>query len=58
MFNSIVVALDLASNDHRALPVARSLTELGGLPIQLLAASPPWLSERIDTCELEPRSLQ
>ena len=42
MFNSIVVALDLASNDHRALPVARSLTELGGLPIQLLTVSPPW----------------
>ncbi len=57
MFNSIV-ALDLASNDHRALPVARSLTELGGVPIELLAASPPWLSEQIDTCELEPRLLQ
>jgi nucleotide-binding universal stress UspA family protein len=53
VFNSIVVALDLASNVHRALPVARSLAELGGLPIQLLTVSPAWMSEQIDTYELE-----
>ena len=47
MFNSIVVALDLASNVHRALPVARSLAELGGLLIQLLTVSPAagWLGD-------------
>jgi hypothetical protein len=52
VFNSIV-ALDLASNVRRALPVARSLAELGDLPMQLLTVSPPWVSEQIDTCELE-----
>jgi nucleotide-binding universal stress UspA family protein len=53
VFNSIVVALDLESNVHRALPVARSLAELGGLPIQLLTVSAAWMSEEIDTYELE-----
>ena len=53
MFNSIVVALDLVSNVHRALPVARSLAELGNLPIQLLTVSAPWMAEEIDTYELE-----
>ncbi len=53
MFNSIVVAVDLASNVHRALPVARSLAELGNLPIQLLTVSAPWTADEIDTYELE-----
>jgi nucleotide-binding universal stress UspA family protein len=53
VFNSIVVAVDLVSNVHRALPVARSLAELGNLPIQLLTVSAPWMAEEIDTYELE-----
>ena len=52
MFNSIVVALDLGSNVHRALPVARALAELGNLPVQVQTVS-PWMSEGMDTDELE-----
>ena len=36
MFSSVVVPVDLASIGDRALPVARSLAQLGGLPIELL----------------------
>jgi nucleotide-binding universal stress UspA family protein len=53
VFNSIVVAVDLVSNVHRALPVARSLADLGNLPIQLLTVSTPWMAEEIDTYALE-----
>jgi nucleotide-binding universal stress UspA family protein len=53
VFNSIVVALDLVSNVHRALPVARSLAEFGNLPIQLMSVSAPWMSEEIDAYKLE-----
>jgi len=53
VFNSIVVALDLVSNVHRALPVARSLAERGNLPIQLLTVSALGMSEEIDTRKLE-----
>jgi nucleotide-binding universal stress UspA family protein len=52
VFNSIVVAIDLVSNVHRALPLARSLAALGNLPVQLLSVS-PWMSDGIDTYELE-----
>ena len=53
MFNSIVVAVDLVSNVHRALPVARSLAELGNLPIQLLTVSTPSMAEEVDIYALE-----
>jgi nucleotide-binding universal stress UspA family protein len=54
VFNSIIVAFDLASNAHRALPVARSLAELGHLPIQLITVpAPPWILEEMETHELE-----
>ena len=41
MFNSVVVPLDLSTAGDRALPIARSLARLGGLPIELLAVVPP-----------------
>jgi nucleotide-binding universal stress UspA family protein len=53
VFNSIIVAVELRSNAHRALPVARSLAEVGNLPIQALTVSAPWMSKEIDTHELE-----
>ena len=52
MFNTIVVALDLASNVHRALPVARELAARGNLPVQLLTIS-PWVSVASGTSQLE-----
>lgn len=52
VFNTIVVALDLVSNVHRALPVARALSELGDLPVQLLTVS-PWTSQGTEADELE-----
>jgi nucleotide-binding universal stress UspA family protein len=54
MFNSIIVAFDLASSARRALPVARSLAGLGNLPIELMTVSPPPRPlEEMDTYELE-----
>jgi hypothetical protein len=52
---SIVVALDLESGGDRALPVARSLAEQGGIPVELLTVSSPNVSEDIDTYELNRR---
>lgn len=48
VFNPIVVAPCLASSAHRA---ARSLAELGDVPIQLLPVSAAWMTERIDSDE-------
>jgi nucleotide-binding universal stress UspA family protein len=53
VFNSIIVAFDLVSDAHRALTVARTLAELGHLPVQLITVpAPPWILEEIDTSEL------
>jgi nucleotide-binding universal stress UspA family protein len=41
VFNSIVVPLDLSTAGDRALPIARSLARLGGVPIELVAVVPP-----------------
>src|SRR5262245_1294021 len=54
VFSSIVAPLDLEVLGDRALPLARSLAELGGLPIELLTITSPrmdgfrdaWLLER------------
>ena len=46
LFNSLVVPLDLGTAAARALPIARSLADLGGVPIELVAVVPPgvaWL---------------
>ena len=55
-FRSIVVALDLESGGDRALPVARSLAEQGGIPVELLTVSSPNVPEDIDTYELKRRA--
>jgi nucleotide-binding universal stress UspA family protein len=55
-FTSIVVALDLEANGDRALPVARGLAELGGIPVELLTVSSPRVSEDADVFELRRRA--
>jgi nucleotide-binding universal stress UspA family protein len=55
-FTSIVVALDLEANGDRALPVARGLAELGGIPVELLTVSSPHVAEDVDVFELERRA--
>jgi nucleotide-binding universal stress UspA family protein len=40
LFSSIVVPVDLAGAGDRALPIAKSLAEFGGLPIELLTVVP------------------
>jgi nucleotide-binding universal stress UspA family protein len=52
VLNGIIVAVDLASNVDRALPVARALGRLGNLPIQLLTVS-DWMSDGTQAGEME-----
>jgi nucleotide-binding universal stress UspA family protein len=57
-FTSIVVALDLEANGDRALPVARGLAEVGGIPVALLTVSSPGVSEDADVFELRRRAAE
>ena len=57
-FTSIVVALDLEANGDRALPVARGLAELGGIPVELLTVSSPHIAEDVDVFELRRRAAE
>jgi nucleotide-binding universal stress UspA family protein len=55
VFSSIVVALDLTATGDRAVPVARWLAQLGGLPIELLTVVPGRVGNGRDRWELEER---
>ena len=55
MFRSIVVAVDLAPDGDRALPVARALGAAGDLPVELLTVSSPHMDEATDAYELSRR---
>jgi nucleotide-binding universal stress UspA family protein len=55
VFRSIVVPLDLEEIGDRALPIATSLAELGGLPVELLTISSPRMEGFVDACELDRR---
>lgn len=55
MFGSIVVPLDLEVIGDRALPVVRSLAQLGGLSVELLTISSPRMEGYADACELGRR---
>jgi hypothetical protein len=55
VFSSIVVPLDLERLGDRALPVARSLAALGGLPIELLTITSPRMEGLHDAWLLERR---
>jgi nucleotide-binding universal stress UspA family protein len=55
VFSSIVVPLDLTTAGDRALPVARSLAQLGGLPIELLTVAPGRVGNVRDRWDLEER---
>jgi nucleotide-binding universal stress UspA family protein len=57
MFHTIVVAVDLEPDGDRALPVARSLGELGEVPIELLTVSSPNEPEHVDSFELGRRAI-
>ena len=55
-FTSLVVALDFEANGDRALPIARGLAELGGIPVELLTVSSPHLAADLDVFELQRRA--
>ena len=56
MFTSIVIALDLERDGDRALPIARSLTALTDVSIELLTVQSPNLPEDYDAFELHRRA--
>lgn len=56
MFTSIVVALDLEGEGDRALPIARDLSRLGDIPVELLTVASPLLPEEFDVYELRRRA--
>jgi hypothetical protein len=55
MFSSIVVPLDPTTTESRALRVARSLAQFGGLPIELVTVVPRAMASCCDRWELEER---
>ena len=56
MITTLVVALDLASDGHRALPVVRALAELGVVDVELLTVSTPNLADDVDRVRAQPAS--
>jgi nucleotide-binding universal stress UspA family protein len=55
VFSTVVVPLDLSPTGDRALPVARSLAQLGGLPMELLTVVSRGAANGFDRWELEER---
>jgi nucleotide-binding universal stress UspA family protein len=55
VFSSIVVPIDFAGAEDRAVPVAKSLAEFGGLPIELLTVVSRGAGNGFDRWELEER---
>jgi nucleotide-binding universal stress UspA family protein len=56
-FRWVVVALDFDAGGDRALPVARSLAERSGVPVELLTVSSPNAAGDVDAYELRRRAL-
>ena len=55
MFSSIVVPLDLTTTGDRALPIARSLAQRSGLPIELVTVVPRAAANWCNRWELDER---
>ena len=55
MFSSVVVPLDLEPDGDRALPLARRLAAIAGIPLELVTVSSPAVTEEVDRYELERR---
>ena len=56
MYTSIVIALDLEREGDRALPIARSLTAVTDVSVELLTVQSPGLPEVFDAIELRRRA--
>jgi nucleotide-binding universal stress UspA family protein len=56
VFTSMVIALDLEREGDRALPIARSLSALTDVPVELLTVQSPGLPEEADAYELRRRA--
>ena len=56
MFTSIVIALDLEQDGDRALPIARSLSSVTDVPVELLTVQSPGLPMGPDSLELSDRA--
>ena len=56
MFTTIAVALDLEANGDRALPVVRTLSELGDVEVELLTVDSPNVPLAVDDFELSRRA--
>jgi nucleotide-binding universal stress UspA family protein len=57
MFQTLVVALDLAEDGDRALPVARALATHGPVAVDLVTVSEPGMPTGADAYELERRAV-
>ncbi|HEU4841560.1 MAG TPA: universal stress protein, partial [Ilumatobacteraceae bacterium] len=57
MFQTLVVALDLAEDGDRALPVARALAMRGPVAVDLVTVSEPGMPTGADAYELERRAV-
>ncbi len=58
MFTTLVVALDLAPDNDRALPIARALASTGNATVELVTICEPGLPNDVDRWELERRARQ
>jgi nucleotide-binding universal stress UspA family protein len=56
MFTSIVIPLDLETGADRALPVAQALAARGGIRLELVTVSSPFMPSEVDVCELGRRA--
>ena len=56
MFTTIAVALDLGADGDRALPVVRTLSELGDVEVELLTVDSPNVPLAVDDFELSRRA--
>jgi nucleotide-binding universal stress UspA family protein len=56
MFTTIAVTLDLSANGDRALPVVRTLSELGDVDVELLTVDSPNVPRSVDDFELSRRA--
>jgi nucleotide-binding universal stress UspA family protein len=58
MFKTLVVALDLADDGDRALPVVQALAKRGSVAVDLVTVSEPGMPTEADVWELERRAVR
>jgi nucleotide-binding universal stress UspA family protein len=58
MFKTLVVALDLADDGDRALPIVQALARRGSVAVDLVTVSEPGMSTEADAYELERRAVR